>query len=150
MCGGAIEVNAKGLKAPMKAYDVRGIAGEWKLELPERVENFVDLKSPLIVRFAVMEEKHVGELKLEGAIRSLSLMGGVLQTSEKLAPLMNLKMRVIGTSGGEIPADLYAKVFAVDERGPVLAFTSIPPEVGNCIKGVLDQVPRPTAPSHSS
>jgi adenylate cyclase len=146
--GSVIEVNAKGLKAPMKAYDVRGIAGSWNLELPERVENFVDLKSPLVVRFAVMEEKHVGEMNIVGDIRSLSLTGGVLRTDEKLSPLMNLKMRITGTAGTEIPSDLYAKVVGVDDRGPVLGFTSIPPEVGNCIKGVLDQVPRPAAPSH--
>jgi adenylate cyclase len=143
--GSVIEVNAKGLKEPMKAWDVRGISGEWNLALPERKENFVELASPLSARFAVLEEKHVGEMECIGQFGAVSMTGGVLSTSESLRPMMNLKMRIVGSSGTEIAADLYAKVIAIDDRGAILGFTSIPPEVGNCVKGVLEHLPPPSA-----
>lgn len=139
--GGGIEINAKGLKEPMKAYDVRGISGEWNLVLPERKENFVALTVPLSARFAVLEGKHVGEMDCHGQISALSMTGGILSAAEPLEALMNVKMRVVGTTGSEIPDDLYAKVLAVDDRGAVLSFTSIPPDVGNAIKGLLERLP---------
>ncbi|MFZ2491154.1 MAG: adenylate/guanylate cyclase domain-containing protein [Thermoanaerobaculia bacterium] len=136
-----IEVNAKGLAVPMKAYDIRGIAGQWGLELPERVENFVDLPEPVVVRFAVLEGKHVGDMDIPGTFKSLSMAGAVLVAEVATPPLTNLKLRVIGLSGGEIPSDLYGKVIGVDERGAILTFTSTPPDVGGFFKAVLDKIP---------
>jgi adenylate cyclase len=138
--GAAIEISAKGLATPMKAYDLKAIGGEWNLRLPERVETYQDLPEPIPARFALLEGKHVGELDNEGEIVSLSQRGGWMTTRASLAELTNLKMRVIGRA--EIPTDLYAKVVQAGAGRVELRFTSTPPEVASFFKGVLDKISR--------
>ncbi len=135
--GSELEINAKGLKEPMKAYDLRAIGGKYAQRLPERIETYKALAKPIVAMFAVLEGKHVGELEKVAEIFALSMTGAKVKSPETLARLDNLKIRIMGSGGSEIPADLYGKVTSVDDDGVALRFTSIPPEVGSFFKGVL-------------
>jgi class 3 adenylate cyclase len=138
--GAAIEINAKGLKEPMKAYDLKAIGGEWNLKLPERSDSHHDLPSPVRVVFALLEGKHVGDRRLEGELVALSQSGAWMTTDSPQAPLTNLKIRVTGNSGNLIESDLYAKVVNSEGSRIELRFTSTPPEVGAFFKSVLSKL----------
>jgi len=138
--GAAIEINAKGLKEPMKAYDLKAIGGEWSLRLPERVDSYHDLASSIRAEFALLEGKHVGGSRLSGEIVSLSQSGAWMQTDSPQPNLTNLKIRVTGNSGNLIDSDLYAKVVCSESDRVELRFTSTPPEVGAFFKSVLSKL----------
>lgn len=123
---------AKGFPEPIPAYEVKGIGGEYNLELEELDLGLVELATPAEARFRVMKGKNEEGEELNGTLRSLSVLGGELVTGEALEPFANLKLRLVGADGTLVEGDLYAKVLVA---GPTcrLRFTAVPPAVEKAI-----------------
>jgi class 3 adenylate cyclase len=133
-----IEVNAKGLAEPISAYEVLGIGGAYKLEMPRVKEELLDLRDPIGVEYAVLEGKHTTDTMLSGDLVRLSAIGADLRCELDLEPLTNLKLKVKDESGRHLEGDLYAKV--VDRESAAgtraLRFTWTPPAVKKHLESV--------------
>ncbi|MDH3444901.1 MAG: hypothetical protein OEN50_13310, partial [Deltaproteobacteria bacterium] len=63
----------KGVEKPIQVYEVRGLAGNYPCEMPEKApENFIDLAPPLSVECFILEGKTVSENSVAGRIERLS------------------------------------------------------------------------------
>jgi class 3 adenylate cyclase len=129
--GAKIEVNAKGLVEPIPAYEVLGIGGTYKLEMPRVKEELRDLDEPIAVEYAVLEGKQITDSMLGGELVRLSAIGTDLRCELELEPLTNLKLKVMDQNGRHLEGDLYAKVIDRESAAGTnaLRFTSTPPAV---------------------
>lgn len=133
--GDEIEVMPKGLKEPITIYDVRGIAGQYNLFLPEKQEiGFLELRRALPIRFFILSGKDAGGDMFEGNIARLSPEGAEICSQTKTERLSNLRISLFDDEGYEITTELYAKVIKsvpASEQGPGFRvnFTSVPTEV---------------------
>jgi adenylate cyclase len=105
-----MRVEAKGIEMPLTLYQVRGIGGEYNLFLPEREDVLLPLHQEIPLRYTVLEGKHLGGTMFRGTFVKLSGKGGEVRCEHPVAPLSEIKMRLMGTNGEEIPGDLYGKV----------------------------------------
>ena len=83
-----------------------------------------------------------------GSFVKLLGKGGEVCSTYPVAPLSDLKIRLIGPHGVEIPGDLYAKVVGkATDTGASFAvrFTSVPPEVAMFLRGFLSSSASPNA-----
>jgi adenylate cyclase len=120
---------AKGFPEPIPAYDLRGIGGEYKLELEELDLGLTDLATPLDVRFRVMKGKNEEGPEQTGQLTKLSPLGASLLFGETpVEAFANLKVRLVGDAGELIDGDLYVKVMAAGDAAQ-LRFTAVPPAV---------------------
>jgi len=127
--GGRIAVRAKGFQEPITAWDLRGVAGRHDLWMPTESDVLVTLEKPIEIRFAQVKEKQVEEDVERGRIVRLSTKRAEVVSQHALAPLTNLRIRVLGDDGVELAADLYAKVMATpaERAGAFLVRFSPPP-----------------------
>jgi adenylate cyclase len=139
--GERLEFQAKGFKDPIAMYDLRGVKGAHNLALPERREDLVDLKQPMRAAFVVLEGKHVDGEATPASIVKASKSGALITARETVPPLSNVRVRLLGDGGGELPGDLYAKVLSSRPGDPDTSFrvkfTSTPPEVARAIELAL-------------
>jgi adenylate cyclase len=126
---------AKGFPDPIPAFEIKGIGGEYNLEIEEVDLGLVDLATPADVKFRVMKSKNEEGDEQSGTLRQLSLLGATLELSgeAKVEAFQNLKMRVVGSDGALVDGDLYAKVMS-GGSSCTLRFTAIPPAVEAAIK----------------
>lgn len=130
--GRQFQIEAKGARQPLTVSEVTGIAGTHGLYLNPPPSRMTRLDTPIPVRYALLEGKHVGGEVLDGHLVRLSEKGAELRPAAPLPPLSNVKMW-IGDAQGDGPAgDVYAKV--VDESsgatpGVIVRFTSMTPDV---------------------
>ena len=135
-----MRVEAKGIEMPLTLYQVRGISGEYNLFLPEREDVLLPLHQEIPLRCTVLEGKHLGGTMFRGAFVKLSGKGGEVRCEHPVAPFSEIKMRLMGTNGEEIPGDLYGKVVGKPtDSGASFAvrFTSVAPEVVSFLHGLL-------------
>ncbi|MEZ5583993.1 MAG: adenylate/guanylate cyclase domain-containing protein [Candidatus Competibacteraceae bacterium] len=78
--GGQAQIRVKSVETPITIYDVRGIAGQYNLFLPEQREQPVMLTGPS-TSFGILEDKRVAETLYPGILTALlpSLKGGVIR-----------------------------------------------------------------------
>jgi adenylate cyclase len=117
---------AKGFPEPIPAYEIKGIGGEYNLELEEVDLGLVTLATPLAITFRIMKGKNEEGDEQTGTLAKLSLLGGELDVP--VDAYQNLKIRIPDVEG-----DLYAKVMP----GNVLRFTAVPPSVEAFVKARL-------------
>ena len=137
---GQMAVRAKGAREPVLAYDLRGIGDPWNVFLPPAEHTTVTLAQPVAVRYFKIDGKQVSEQAAPGLMVALSTKGADVQAEEHVAPMTNLKLRLLGADGAEIPGDLYAKAVEASGGGKpsfAVRFTSMPPEVEVFIKNKL-------------
>jgi class 3 adenylate cyclase/CheY-like chemotaxis protein len=140
--GERMEILAKGAKAPVVVYALRGLgAPEAGLMLPEKKEALQPLTPPIPVRCWRLEGKHVGGDVFDGQLTALSSNETELATASPLEALTNLKVRLLDAAGAEREGDLYVKVTTVAAGGPArLRFTAVPPELERELKARLPKV----------
>ena len=128
----AMQVSPKGVKEPLTIYEVGGIAGDYQLFLPPKPEvDWIELTQPLKIQFTVLEGKHVGEVRYQGAIIKLAPKMAEI-TAAMLPPrLANLRLSLYDQHNRLITDNLYCKVLThlADPPGVFqINFTAIPPE----------------------
>ncbi|MBF0501164.1 MAG: adenylate/guanylate cyclase domain-containing protein [Candidatus Riflebacteria bacterium] len=139
------EVHPKGIRTPIKIYEVCGIEGDFNLYLPEKApENMTEITSGLGVRISVLEGKHAGDETIEGEIIRLSARSAVIRSNMKAERFGNLKLALIGSDGREMEDDLYVKVTespAESSSTFKVYFTSIPLKIRDFLqKTYLDAI----------
>jgi adenylate cyclase len=132
---------ANGFPEPFAAFDLRGIGGEYKLDLEELDLGLGELATPLEVRYRVMKGKNEEGPEQTGRLTMLSPLGASLTGDAALEAFSNLKVRLVGASGELVDGDLYAKVMTSGDSAQ-LRFTAVPPAV-ECF--IAEQVATPQA-----
>lgn len=128
-----MEVMPKGVKEPIKIYEIAGIAGDYNLFLSSKKElDMMELTQPLKVRFTIFNEKDTySEKAHEGNIIRLRVDMADIEAATKCERLSNLKITLFDDEGYEISTDIYAKVtktFHGNTPKFRANFTSLPPE----------------------
>jgi PAS domain S-box-containing protein len=137
--GRQMEVKAKGIEHSITLSEVLGIGGSHKLLLPETAETLVPLAAEIPLRYEVMEASNLGEEMCTGSLTKLSRKGAEAHLANPVPDFSNLKMRLIGSEGQEIPATLYGKIVGTVGGSSThfsIRFTSVPPEIEIFLRGL--------------
>jgi class 3 adenylate cyclase/DNA-binding NarL/FixJ family response regulator len=128
---GQMTVEPKGVRTPITVYEVGGIAGSYNLYLSEKVDALVELPREVRVRYRVVEDKHQGSNFHEGFFVRLAANRAEIRSTEHVPPLSNVRLKLIGKHGEELPGDLYGKSGAATSDPDVvcLNFTCVTPEL---------------------
>jgi class 3 adenylate cyclase len=143
------EVLAKGAEAPLKIYEVGGIAGQYNLALERKDQVPVMLVRQILLLYKVLEGKNIGRENLEGSIISLSEETAVIALAEPLELLTNLKMNIGDVDKKLSIRDFYGKVIEHSEENKhhhTICFTSTPPEVDAYFQSHRQHALKPKAP----
>jgi adenylate cyclase len=130
--GDTLEIEAKGVDAPMTICEVLGIGGAYDLQLIEDAENLVTLAAPIPLEYVIVEGKHLDATLHHGTLVKLSTAGGEVLAEHAVAARSNIRVQLRPVGGPPVAGELYAKVMAPLPDGPAgfsIRFTSIPPEV---------------------
>jgi adenylate cyclase len=127
--GASQEVSPKGVKGTLTLHEALAVGAPFHVKLHSAEEALVPTRTPLVLRYATIKEKQVGDLVHSARVETLSALGLELAVDEELPPLTNLLLRIVD---GEAlrPGDLYGKVLRPGAR-PGLVYvrlTSVPPE----------------------
>lgn len=127
-----IEVMPKGIKKPITIYEISGIDGPLKLELPPpEIVQWLELSPPLPVKLTILSGKHTSEEAYQGNLMRLNYKGAEIQANMSSEKLLNLKITLFNETGQEITTDLYAKITQTSAHQPTVFqvhFTAIPAE----------------------
>jgi len=138
-----IEIVTKGLKSPIKVFEIGGIAGDFNQFLPAKSEiELYKLKQPLSVRYAILKGKKVGKELHNGIMDKLSADSAEIRSEHTPDCMTNLKILIFTGEGNRIINNLYAKVFEILPGSPPrfrVRFTSVPINVNSFIKKILIQ-----------
>jgi adenylate cyclase len=129
--GEKLSFRAKGFSEPVNVFEVKGLSGRWRLDVPERVRQLVTLRAPLPVHFQVLHGPRVLGESVEGELTKVSATTGELRARVAPPPHSEVKLRLLGPDGRETAADAYARVTS-DPAPPdsfVISFTALPPSV---------------------
>ncbi len=133
--GRGMKLSAKGFSEPINIYEVESIGPPYSLTLPIAEAQLVTLNQPWTFTYSVLDGKHLTSLREEGTIQRLGTSGAVIQTTQPVAVMDNL--RIVLTEP-EQPSkhigDLYAKVIACPADGVHIRFTAVPEDVGAAIQ----------------
>lgn len=126
---GQLRIEPKGARESLAVHDVVGIGAPHDLALGsiEDVPVAPDVAIP--VRFAVLEEKHVGRSVFPGRLLRLSRRGAEIAAAQAVEPLSNVKIWLLDERGADRAGELYAKVVGDIAGGFRVRFTSVAPEV---------------------
>ncbi|MHC4089014.1 MAG: response regulator [Planctomycetota bacterium] len=141
---GQMDVSPKGAQERVTLYDLRGIGDPYNLSLPEPHDSLVPLETPAALRYAVLEDKHVGSTLVTGHLVKLSVKGAEIHSDTPVSAWSNVKIWLTDKSGADLPGDLYAKVVGhPTERatGFTVRFTSLAPEVRTFVQELLGSQP---------
>jgi len=129
---GQRDVLPKGAEAPLRIYEVGGIAGAYNLALEGHSSALVTLAQEIPLRYTMLEGKDVGRKGQAGAMLRLAKNAAEIRLSESADPMTNMKMNLEDVDEALSARDFYSKVTrAVDTEAQtyVVHFTSVPPEV---------------------
>lgn len=129
-----MQVMPKGVKEPITLFEVGGIGAEFNVYRPlrERTE-LPKLKTPLPVKFTVLEGKHAGAHTYNGSIEKLVDDSAEVHAEFIPEHLANLKVHVFDREINLITDQLYGKVIECFHAAPApsfrMSFTSVPSEL---------------------
>lgn len=135
-----LQVEPKGVQQPIVLYDVTGIIGNYAQSLPEQKEELHALAHPLAVNFSILEEKFSGRTGFPGQIVRLSRNEAVLQITNALPLLSNLKIKLAAGQGPVLDDELFAKVIRCLDTNPytyLVHFTSLPLSFNTMFRALL-------------
>ena len=136
-----MEVTPKGVNNPITISLVGGIGGPFNVFLPEKKDiPLTALKEVLEMEFNVLAGKHASNDLVVGKINEFTLEEAILESSQELEKLNNLKITSLRIKGRFYKVDVYAKVIKVIDSGKArLNFTSVPPESAEIMKTILGE-----------
>jgi adenylate cyclase len=138
--GRALRIEPKGARGEMTVWEVVGIGGTHGLTLRVVEPTMVALGKEIPIRYAVLEEKHVGPGVLDASFVRLSVKAAEVRSAVAVPPLSNLKIWIPEIEAGAPPIELYAKVIEdspVVGTGFTVRFTSMTPEVVEYLRRLI-------------
>ncbi len=147
---GQREVLPKGAEAPLRIYEIGGIASRYNIALEGKGKDsdLVTLRQKLPLRYTILEGKHVGKKDLEGLVVRLSKKSAESAFDEPVELLTNLTMNLGDVYEELAVKDFYGKVMErLGENGHsyLVRFTSVPPEVVSYFQAHQQHAVKPSA-----
>jgi len=142
--GKQVEVSLKGIEHPVTIYEVFGIGGPYKLLLSDASEDLVSLADEIPFRYELVEGSHSGGEVLKGGLIKLSRRAAEARLESPVATFSNLKMRLIGREGEDMPGTLYGKVLGAvpgSSTQVAIRFTSVSPEIETILNALAASAP---------
>ena len=133
-------MKAKGVEHPITLSEVLGIGGKYKLLLTESSEPLLALPEEIPLLYEIVESSQTGGESHRGALTKLARKWAEARLEVPAPPLSNLKMRLIGSYGEELPGTLYGKVVASVPGSTsrfTVRFTSVPPEIEAALRELI-------------
>jgi len=123
-----VRVNPKGVTAPIKLFDVKGISSPFNVHYEQKEENLHDVERTIPCRYVVLDEKSADHIAMNGKLHKISDFKAVIELEEETGIFSNLKISIDEKNCVEEPCVLYAKV--LDDFGKtnsyIIHFTHIP------------------------
>jgi len=126
------DVLPKGSEAPLRIYEVGGIAGRYKIVLEAREILLVALARQIQIRYTVLEGKNVGKQDLTAYVVRLAKNCAEISMANPVEVMTNIKMNLADVEENLSTRDFYGKVVrktGKNAKNHVVHFTSVPPEV---------------------
>lgn len=129
---GSFQLHAKGFTDPITVYDIRGLAGEYDLQLPSADRTLNVLAVPRAIRLAIIKDKIIGDQHpaevIAGGEEALRV-----RTEAAVSPFDDLMLDVAGRQA-------FVKVIECDSQEGVCdlfaVYTSVPAEVRTALAGM--------------
>jgi len=131
---GELEVYPKGAEAPMRIYEVGGIAGNYNLALAGKEPALSCLAQSIGFSYTELSGgEESGDIAARrGIIRRLSRKNAEVSLEASVEPHVSLKMNLEDSGEGLKNRNFYGKVIGRSPDNPsvcVVCFTAVPPEV---------------------
>ena len=126
----SLQVEAKGIKEPVRIHDIVGIGAPYDLVLATTEQQLLVLENELPVLFNRLTGKAIADELVEGVLTAAAEGVAHLATTAELAMLANLRMRIPGYAGSE-DDQTFSKVTGIleEQNGKncyVITLTSTP------------------------
>ncbi|MGB3532382.1 MAG: adenylate/guanylate cyclase domain-containing protein [Microcoleaceae cyanobacterium] len=127
-------VQPKGVKRPIKIYEISGISESYNLFLSKEEEAYFPVEEAISLQYTILEGKHISKILYTGWIQEISRQGALIRTDKKNQTLpealTNIKINLI-SEVAELKEDIYAKVLdkPQTEKQFYIRFTAKPPAV---------------------
>jgi adenylate cyclase len=122
----------KGSEAPLKIYEIGGIAGQYNLAIEGEDPPLVELRRQIPIAYQVLEGKTDGRRESVGSVVRLSKKCAEIALDRPVETLTNLKMNFRDVDENLAIKFFYGKVFenaAPNKKIHLVRFTSLPPEI---------------------
>jgi adenylate cyclase len=121
---GTLEVQFKGLDAPITLYDVTSLAGSYACALPDTAPlMFATLKAPVPVSCFLVEGKTVSTVALPGRITRLATTAAEIELEGEILPHVNVKLVLAAPEATAVP-EIYGKVMQRTAASEALSCTT--------------------------
>jgi adenylate cyclase len=132
--GTPLTIDAKGTRAPLVVYDLRGLGDARVVTAPDEAVTLPDAINTLC---HVVDGKRVEAEAFGARLVELSVQGGALLTPRRLRALSNVKLEL--RPSGRDPIVLYAKVVHLSPDGSVaVRFASLTTEVETALRELIE------------
>ncbi len=134
------EIWPKGSEIPIRIYEVGGIGGTYKVALETGDTPPIPLVQAIPLHCTLLEGKKVEKSRIPCTLVRLSNRGAILQMSEPLEPLMNVKLNLSSAPKRLSTRDFYGKVIDLQEKNGFyhrIRFTAVPPELDAYFQALL-------------
>jgi len=122
----------KGSEAPLKIYEIGGIAGQYNLAIEGEDPPLVELRRQIPIAYQVLEGKTDGRRESVGSVVRLSKKCAEIALDRPVETLTNLKMNFRDVDENLAIKLFYGKVFenaTPNKKIHLVRFTSLPPEI---------------------
>ena len=120
-----VDVELKGLEAPVALYELRGLGGRWAQRRDAVVTAERDVSLPLVGW--VVDGKQVRSESFAGRVRRVSGRQLEAELETPLAPLTNVRLRLTWPELGRVSGDLWGKVTTQTAGRVRIHLTSVDP-----------------------
>jgi len=139
----SLEVEAKGIKEPVKIHEITGIGTPYNLTLEFTEQTLQTLDQEMPVNFKLLSGKAVADERVQGVLTAAAEGVAILQTAAQLELLTNLRMNFSGYPGAEND-QIFSKVTEIletqdDQNQYIIKLTSTPTGARNHIRSLLEQ-----------
>jgi adenylate cyclase len=133
-----MKLSAKGFSEPVNIYEVESIGSPFFLSLPVREEHLITLADPWCFEYTVLDGKHMTNDTHSGRLNQLATSGAVIQTTQDVALLDNLRIALsVPDQPGKPLGELYAKITEIGGGAVKIRFTAVPEEVSATIQQLI-------------
>jgi class 3 adenylate cyclase len=126
------EVFPKGVKTPLKIYEVGGIAAQYNLVLEGKDPPLATLTRQIPLKYQVLEGKTDAGREFNGSVIRLSKKCAEILLDGPVDVLTNLKMNLRDVDANLAMKHFYGKIIEYtgkNEKIHLVRFTSVPPEI---------------------
>lgn len=137
--GKELQVHPKGIKKPVRIYEIEGIEEPYNMYLPKQKLPMVILPKAIPIKITVVEGKHCDNNCFMGSILKLSHKEAEITADIEVMPMVEIKIQIIDSNDQTMADDIYAKTQDRTKSGSTFTvwITSVSREAKNIFDEAL-------------